>query len=376
MWLTQTATRTVGWRSERDAEGEVELARGAADERPLQDRLHEPSAAAAAHLPEEGRAVGPLGPREEGVLAADADEHAGAALGGPGGLTLPGVAEAAREREAQPEGHLDRPDAPDRRADAARQVHEGRGARHERLVGVAADAGLEVDAPVRALTPLHETEPDAGGGDDPGPADLRAHARGGEDPVAHLGAEVAEPEVEAVDARVGRGVAARELLVVGDQHLVELALARVDQGLPRGVDLLVVVERRDVLPVEGDLLLQGAVARGEAVHRGALHRRAGEGADGPLLAGADVGGPRLLEAEAREALVADRDRDLGPRGARGPAGSLAVERAAGHVVAERRGRRALHLLREGGTAEREHEREGRGGGDLTGTDLHDDAPEW
>lgn len=306
------------------------------------------------------------------MLAADADEGGGAALRRTRHLPLAGVAEAAGQGEAEPEGELHRPDATDGRTEAGGEIHERQVARRERLVGVAADGGLEVQTPVRVLPPVDEAETGSGGGDDAGPAELGADAGGGEHPPAHLVAEVGEPEVEAVDARVGRGVAAGQLLVVGDQDEVERALARVDEGLAGRVDLLVVVERVDVLPVEGDLLLQGAVARGETDDRRTLDRRAGEGAHRPLLAGADVRRARLLEPDARHHGLADAHRDLRPHGAR--AGHVLEHLAAGDAVAVRAGGLALAGgLREGGAGEGEGQGEDEGGdGTTRGTDLHGD----
>ncbi len=318
--------------------------------------------------------MGTLGPRVERVLAADAHEGGGAALRRPRGLALPRVAEAAGQGEAEPEGHLHRPDAPDRRADAARQVHEGRGARHERLVGVAGGGDLEVQAPVRRLPPLHEAEAEARRRDDPRPPHLRADARGGEDAPAHLGAEVGEAEVEPVDALAGGVLLLLELLLVGQQ----LEVARLAGG---GLALQVAVQHqrvgvaRDRVGAQRlDLAPRGAVAARDGTRRGrglrgrverehAAARGDGDRNDTPTPVvpaerGIAVRDGRLVGRRARgEGRRRLRHRHVGE-----PVVGVPVE--PGHVVARPRGGAARrHVLRDGGDGGEDEGERGDGGED-------------
>lgn len=284
-------------------------------------------------------------------------------------LAVVGVAEAERAGAAHAHEGLEDP-AEEHHVDGRRGAEERHRGRHERLRRDRVEGGADAHADVGALRVVQETEPEAEAAV-LGAAELVAeHAARGE-LEAPLAAEVLHLPADVVDSGVGRGVAPGQLLVVRDEDAVELALAGDEERRAGAVDLGVVVQGLDVLLDEGQAAVDEAVARVLA-DDGALHDGgAGDGLHHVLLPGPDLRGAGGLEAEAREALVADRDRDLRPDGARGPAGGLAVDGAAGHVVAERRRRRAL-LLRV--RVEREEQGgDGRGDGG-TEANVHGVTP--
>ncbi len=312
-------------RSEAEARLRLQVEHEAHVERVLavDERVHAAEAAVQHELPEEPRATGPAdGPERdlEPDTAAETEVEGGAARH----LTRLRLAEPEAHATARPEEELGDAAAVDA-VDAGARPEERGATGHEGLALQAVEGDVALDAEVRALRPVAQGEPQAEA-ERRAPAGLVGVAHRGGDAEAPLLAEVVDLERHLTPVVLD---ALREhAVVVGEDQVAADALLVV-QLEPGAVDVGVVAERVDVGLVDLEALDQPGVPGVPPRDDGAL--RTPDRAHGPLLAGADVARPSLLEPDARDQGLADAHRDLRAGGA--GAGHVLEHLAPGDVVA-------------------------------------------